>query len=335
MSLINDDSPHPVPLPDEKWWSENYCFSGFDPQSGIGFWLHTGRWILDPTIWREVVIIRFADGTVAAHRGYGNATLADNGPGGPNFAIRVLEPKRRFGLHFDGAIRRVHTSEMAGQLLQDGPVVRLKFDLEFTSDRPIWDMHGVSDSQDFAGTGHIEQIGHATGPIRIGSETHHYDGLAHRDHSRGPRDASKLKTHHWLQGQFSDGRAFALYHAILWGMETPAFSKAVVWDGDALHQATIDLPFSIESTLDAALPFSFALTYAGKTLAIDVTAIPTTAFLSFSVPNEEYVGVFPSRSGAQPNVLLEQSAMMRLADGTEGHGMLERSIPGETHREDV
>ena len=60
-----------------------------------------------------------------------------------------------------------------------------------------------------------------------------------------------------------------------------------------------------------------------------------SGFLSFSVPNEEYVGVFPAKGGGQPNVLLEQSAMMRLADGTEGHGMLERSIPGETYQEEV
>jgi hypothetical protein len=335
MSLMEDDKPARKPLPDEKFWTENYCFTGFDPSSGIGFWLHTGRWILDPEIWREVVIIRFPDGTVAAHRAYGNALETPDGPGGPNFVIKVLEGKRRFALQFYGAIRRVQAIEMAGALLTDGPIHRMKMDLEFTSDRPIWDMHSVSHSQDFAGTGHIEQLGHARGTIEIGDERHDYNGLAHRDHSRGPRDASKLSTHHWIQGLFENGIGFGIYHAILRGETKPAFAKAVIWDGDTLYDATVELPFLITSGMQAALPFDFSLTYEKGRLDISATQLPTTAFLSFSIPNEEYVGVFPAPSAQSPNMLLEQSAFYKLADGTAGHGMVERSIPGVVFQETV
>lgn len=335
MSLIDDDRPHPLPLPTEKYWSENYCFAGFDLRSGIGFWLHSGRWILDPHVWREVVILRFPDGSVAAHRGYGTATESRDGPGGPNLAIRVLEDRRRFSLHFYGAIRRVHAMEMAGALLADGPIERLKMDLEFTSDLPIWDMHGVSDSQDFAGTGHIEQLGDAYGTIEIGGRTLSFEGLAHRDHSRGPRNATMLKTHHWLQGRFDHGIGFAIYHAVLMGQTDPAFAKAAVWDGGELFDATVDLPFMIERSIDATCPYRFSLDYARGRLDIQVTQVPTTAFLCFSVPNEEYVGVFPAPQGVQPLVLLEQSALYALADGTPGYGMMERSVPGQRFQEFV
>src|ERR1700761_4130002 len=102
MSLAADDRPQKKPYPTERFWTENYCYTGFDPKSGVGMWLHSGRWILDPDIWREVVILRFPDGTVAAHRGYGNATVSPDGPGGPNLVIRVAEQGRRHILGFDG-----------------------------------------------------------------------------------------------------------------------------------------------------------------------------------------------------------------------------------------
>ena len=299
----------------------------------MDFWLHTGRWLQDLDIWREVVIVRLPDGTVVGHRAYGNGLDRADGPGGANFAIRVAEDRRRFTLHFHGAARRVQAIALAGALLEDGPVERLAFDLEFVSDRPIWDMHGVSDKQDFAGTGHVEQLGTIRGSIAVGRDRFDYDGLGHRDHSRGPRDSSRLGRHHWAQGLFDDGIGFAIYHAVLRGETEPAFAKAVVWDGDTLFPATVTLPWMIDNALDATRPFPIRLDYEQGTLDITAARLTSTAFLSFSAPNEEYVGVFPASDGGKPIVLLEQSALYTRADGVAGHGMVERSVPGEAHRE--
>jgi len=62
MSLVDDDRPARKPFPSDKNWAENYCFTGSDPKSGIGFWMHSGRWLQDLDIWREVVILRLPDG---------------------------------------------------------------------------------------------------------------------------------------------------------------------------------------------------------------------------------------------------------------------------------
>lgn len=333
MSLADDDRPHRKPLPTETWWTENYCYSGFDPRSGVGLWLHTGRWLVDPDIWRELIVIRLPDGTVAAHRAYGNATMSEDGPGGPNFVMRVVEQGRRHALRFEGAIRRVQASVLAGQLLPDGPVQRLKMDLTFESDMAVWDMHSVSHSQDFAGTGHVEQPGRIHGSIELGGQRYVYDGLGHRDHSRGPRDAAKLASHHWMQGRVDNGIGFAVYIARLRGHIDPAFNKAVVWQDGKLFDATPTLAFQIADPMDAGKPFDFALGYEKGILDVRVTDIVQTAFLSFSVPNEEYVGVFPARGHERPNVLLEQSVYYELADGTKGHGPIERSIEGVCYQE--
>ncbi|MET0657822.1 MAG: hypothetical protein ABW110_06655 [Steroidobacteraceae bacterium] len=334
MSLVDDDRPARKPFPTDKNWAENYCFTGSDPKSGIGFWLHAGRWLQDLDIWREVVILRLPDGTVAAHRAYGNALATTDGPGGPNFAIKVIEDKRRFSLKFYGAIRRVPALAMAGGLLRDGPVQRLDLDLEFESDRAVWDMPSAGHKSDFAGTGHIEQMGCVRGNISLGPDRYRYDGLCQRDHSRGPRDSSRLGRHHWIQALFDNGIGFTIYHGVLRGQSTPAFAQAAVWEGNSLYPATVELPFMISNAIDATRPYPIALAYKNGKLDIKVTEITSTAFLSFSAPNEEYVGVFQVPSGNTPVILLEQSALYELADGTRGFGPMERSVPGEIFHED-
>ena len=43
----------PTGVPDIPNWSENYCFDAFDHERNIGFWLHIGRWGINPHLWRE------------------------------------------------------------------------------------------------------------------------------------------------------------------------------------------------------------------------------------------------------------------------------------------
>jgi hypothetical protein len=58
-------------IPNEKHWSEDYCFFGHDIKSNVGLYLHLGRWAQDLGIWRKQVYIYLPDGTSlsgAAHR---------------------------------------------------------------------------------------------------------------------------------------------------------------------------------------------------------------------------------------------------------------------------
>lgn len=326
MNLIAQEHPLKAPFPDIAHWSENFCLAAYDPACGVGLWLHLGRWRKDLNLWRETVVINWPDGTVSAQRGFGNALTCDEGPGGTNFAVRVIEPGRRFSYSYLGGALRVPSARMRDGLQGDGPRQRLAFALEFESDAEIWDMHKEAATQEFLGTGHIEQPGQVRGTVSIGDETFAFDGMGNRDHSMGPRNTPTLESHQWLQGYFENGIRFMLYDGMLRGSSEPVFSSAAVYEGDRFFEASVEYPWRIDGADHATRDFGFRLNYANGSLDIVTETIGEPAFLSFTAPNDIYVGVYPS--GDPPLTLLEQSTGFRLNGSVPGFGRLERTVPG-------
>jgi hypothetical protein len=326
MKLLEQEHPLTPPFPALDHWSENFCLSTYDPACGIGLWLHLGRWRKDLNLWRETVVVNWPDGTVSAQRGFGNALTCTDGPGGTNFAVRVVEKARRFTYHYHGGVLRVPSQSMLGGLQGDGARQLLKFDLAFESTADIWDMHKEGAKQEFLGTGHIEQPGRVHGTILFRDEQIAFDGMGNRDHSMGPRNTPTLESHQWLQGYFENGTCFMLYDAMLRGSSEPVFSSAVVYEGDRLFEASVDYPWRILDVADGRKDFGFKLSYANGTLDIAAHELGAPAHLSFTAPNDIYVGVYPS--GDPPLTLLEQSTKFRLNGSVAGFGRLERTVPG-------
>jgi hypothetical protein len=326
VNLIEHEAPLKPPFPDVAHWSENFCLAGHDPKSEIGFWLHLGRWRKDLTQWRETIVINMPDGTVVAHRSYGNALTSEEGPGGTNYCIRIIEGGRKLSYRFEGAARHVPAASLRSGLLVDGPQERLSFDLVFESTADIWDLHKVGGTQKFLGTGHIEQIGRIRGDIRIDERVFPFAGMGNRDHSMGPRDTPTLKSHQWLQGYFDNGISFLIYDAVLRDQLKPVFCEAVVYEGDKLFAGKLSYDWRVDGVADAAKNYGFAIEYPNGKLDIRTTTFTSTAYLSFTVPNDIYIGVFPA--GDPPLTLLEQSTTLTLNDSVKGYGNFERTVPG-------
>ena len=326
MNLIEHERQLLPPFPNIAHWSENFCLASFDPVSGVGMWLHLGRWRKNLELWRETVILNMPDGTVVAHRAYGNALTRVEGPGGANYSIRILEAGRRLSYHFDGAARRVPAAMLRAGVLGGGASENVKFDLIFESNADIWDLHKVGGSQGFLGTGHVEQIGRVRGTIQVGTETFPYDGKGNRDHSMGPRDTTTLKSHQWLQGYFDNGISFLAYDAVLRGHDKPVFCESVVYDGDTLYAGELSYDWRVDTVDDALRNYGFSIQYERGKLDVRTTKIAGTAYLSFTVPNDIYIGVVPA--GTPPLTLLEQTAHLVLNGSVEGYGNLERTVPG-------
>lgn len=326
MNLIAQEHPLKPPFPDLPHWSENFCLAAYDPACGVGLWLHLGRWRKDLNLWRETVVVNWPDGTVSAQRGFGNVLTCEDGPGGSNLAVRVIVPGRQFSYAYLGGALRVSSGAMREGLQRDGVRQRLEIALEFESDAGIWDMHREAAKQEFLGTGHIEQPGRVTGVVAIGDERFAFDGMGNRDHSMGPRNTPTLESHQWLQGYFENGIRFMLYDGMLRGSSEPVFSSAAVYEGDTFFEASVEYPWRIGTADDARKDFGFSLHYANGTLDVATEAIGEPACLSFTAPNDIYVGVYPA--GDPPLTLLEQSTLFRLNGKVAGFGRLERTVPG-------
>ncbi|MDB5702314.1 MAG: hypothetical protein JWL66_2513 [Sphingomonadales bacterium] len=327
MDVPVNELPWQGEFPDVANWSENFCLAGYDPECGVGFWFHIGRWRHDKTMWREIVVMRFPDGTVAAHRAIGNARASTEGGGGPCFSVRVLESGRRLHYSFNGGVMRVSAATMLEGIVGDGRKTPFTFELDFVSDSDIWDLHKVGSLQAFLPAGHIEQPGQLTGAIRIGDDHYDFNAIVNRDHSLGARDNKDLHSHQWLQGYFENGIKFMLFDAKTKSDGKVVFSEAIVYEGDRAFEAKIESIERCERVEDDEKPIRITLSYANGTLDIDTVAYHGSSYLSLTSPNDQYVGVYKSDPG--PTLVLDEQSVTLTLNGTvAGYGAYERTIPG-------
>jgi hypothetical protein len=244
-----DELPVPA-LPEDPSWRENFCFDGYDRERDIGFWIHCGRWSLDPRIWREQVLLYIPGGDYLVHRAWG-LRVSTNGPSGALLDLVCEVPGERWALRYRGPTRRAHSDELQAGLLSEGPQILLDLDIAFTSNVPVWNMTAGMQGQAW-GKFHIEQTGRYRGVIRYGDEAVAMDGFGWRDHSRGPRDMVEMGRHVWIHGNLSQGRSFALTVIENWrdGAFVCALDKAVIWDSGRLYEARCpDPPFLVSTDL--------------------------------------------------------------------------------------
>jgi hypothetical protein len=249
MIDLAQEIPTSVPL-GVPYWSENFCFDGFDHDANAGAWLHLGRWPQDPVTWREQILIFLPDGSYAIVRSFGREREG-RGFGAACYSILCEEPGKRFRLTYRGPARRVTLANLKANYRthpSEGPFEPLSFDLVFDSISPIWDLSGGLKDENWASS-HYEQHGRLTGSITYRScdreETVVIAGTGYRDHSRGPRELSNFGSFSWIHGQFSDGTAFAICDVtnIDDGVETSRLAVANVYRNGCAYPATIaELP---------------------------------------------------------------------------------------------
>jgi hypothetical protein len=317
-------------------WSENFALAGYDTGSGIGVFLHIGRWRKDLSLWRQMVVIALPDGVFLINRAVGNALASASGPGGPNLAMRVVEDGSRQIWSFLGGARRISGEVLSTALPSDGPLDYLSFELDFKSTLPVWQL-GAGTSSAFAGHGHDEQIGRVTGFIKISDETTAIDSQFNRDHSRGPRLMKQdFIRHIWFQGIFENGMKFYAYEAHEMDEVTATFSQAAVVIGGAMLPARLTLHDPLPSGDALAhifAPVGFSFAYEGGVLAGRAVSFPTSSYQSSTAPWEPYLGV--GQIGGTPvRRVMEQSVLYRLQDGTPGYGHMERTLPGRLVHDD-
>ena len=317
--------------PDVPNWSENYALSGYDRKTGVDVFLALGRWRQDLSLWREMITIALPDQTVLAHRAVGNARARGKNPGGPNLALEILEDGRRQRWSFLGGMRRVPAERLKRDLLDQGPLQRAEFAFEFESECPLWDLGEAGKASAVAGHAHIEQIGRTLAEIRVGSEVFGFDSEINRDHSRGPRLVGAVTRHAWFHAVLENGLRVQAYEMFEGDEVTvPHFSKAMVIEDGVLHPATMTfgpiLPGKdpLEHIHD---PLNVTLSWGDKRMEMTMVSFPTTIHVQMTAPWDNYVG--GRQIGDEPSRrLVEQSVIFRLADGTQGYGHIERTVPG-------
>jgi hypothetical protein len=135
--------------------------------------------------------------------------------------FRVIKPFEHHRVTYTGKVCVLKDPlEMAepARAFKNNPLVQVHLELDYRATAPAWggelrERHGdqwVSPHHDgdpdvqFA-KGHFEQLGRATGSIKVDDREYKFDGLGLRDHSWGPRYWQAPKYYRWLTMNFDEG----------------------------------------------------------------------------------------------------------------------------------
>ena len=93
---------------------------------------------------------------------------------------------------------------------------------------------------------HLEASGRVTGEVRIGDRAWEVDGLAHHDHSWGPRRWDWVRSHRWIGGTFGPDLSFSVFtlHDRADGYTSGGFVRRA---GTAVPVTTADVVVHLEA----------------------------------------------------------------------------------------
>jgi hypothetical protein len=188
----------------------------------------------------------------------------------------------------------------------------------------MWDMHAArhADPTGIAGAMHIEQLGRASGSVRLdGSQILIRSAASCRDHSRGKRDVTNYRNHCWINGRFPSGRGFQLYFFRMHGIEQPALSLATIIERGEHHAATIEHLEVIESPADVRKPHHIVLQSTLGEMRVEVGEPIGTIPLHMTAPFNPAFGVGQGSYG----LLFDQGVRLS-SDGEGGIGWCERGF---------
>lgn len=223
-------------IADTPNWTESFHGSGYDPQSGIGFFVHIARASIDTRLWDETFVAFLPDDRFLVSRGYAYGDT----PQGPSAnAVRYVhtEPWKAWEVGFDGAARLVDGNELAASTVTDDSHVKAVAALRMHAiGQPLF----VGGGDEFWSSFHSEQHIAFEGELEWEGRRVTLKGTGLRDHSVGPRDINALEQHTWCHGEFPSGRLFMVMDVD--SIDGTSLQHAVLGDADGFADATITEP---------------------------------------------------------------------------------------------
>jgi hypothetical protein len=183
------------PRHDIAMWSETRWNGCFNPEEGVGLFLHAGRLRNNLDWWWAQTAVYLPGGLVAVERSW---VRDPQNVGVKTASLEVLVEPPGWSASFNG-IAEMTTTEALGRAPRgsSAPSVPVRFDVVADASRPWWDMlAGLTATQDF-GDMHVEQVGTSTGSLHVGDEHYRLDGVSYYDHSSGVRDWTHQHSHHF------------------------------------------------------------------------------------------------------------------------------------------
>lgn len=217
------------PRHDVPHWNETTFFEAWSPDTGVGVFLHLGRYPGDLDLWWCQAITYLPEGRLTSDVNWGRNPHPGARTG--NLAVDVVEPLTHWRITYDGAGELTDRDQMARGLSGAGIRVPTRWDLDARAAGPVWNLRPPAEGAmpDFAQGSHSQQTYRVTGSVTVDGVEHRMDGIGVNDHSRGPRDLTHFAGDQWLVGVMPG----ATFHVInVWQADqTEVLATGIWFDG--------------------------------------------------------------------------------------------------------
>lgn len=301
-------------------WSETRWAGCFNPEQGVGLFLHAGRLRGNLNWWWAQTVIYLPDGRVAVERSW----VQNPGEIGVKTASLDLRAENEgWSASFDGIVELTSTEALsAAPRGSAAPSVQAKFELTADGSRPWWDMFGGAASKETFADMHVEQVGQCKGKLMVGSESYSLDGVSYYDHSSGVRDWSHNIGHHFAMIAMPDHTIHAI-GAYTSPTEARIFGVWFTKDGKQLEVVHTEMPRLMDIS---NIPKSFdwpLQTKDGELLMYHLEVMHSFP-ATITEKNDNINGIFWEATG-DPIFLTECQVKVTAPDGAVGYGHLELS----------
>ncbi|HTK65624.1 MAG TPA: hypothetical protein VL595_24795 [Pseudonocardia sp.] len=320
-------------------WSETHFWSAWNPDDGVGFFIHVGTTPEDADLWWAQVMVMLPGGRTLADMSWGRSPDRD-GPTTGNF--RARSPRLgHFTLSFDGAGEITSSAEMATRIVGAGRSLPFAFEIDLAPAMPVWDLFKATQigEREWGGV-HHEQTHSCTGWLKVagapgsgeGGEWR-LDGCSFRDHSIGHRDFSRLGGDHLFGAYFPDsGRS--IQTLLMWNNEGDVeIRSASIWENGELEligeiemtgvEHGVHRPTSLTALTGEPREFEWIAVRANGERIVAACQVQHTVVMSNTSPNTNFNGA-ALHAGDSALLLAECAVKVTWPDGDVGYGHLER-----------
>lgn len=334
--------PHldlPIKPVAEENWTEHWVFFAWDPDEQFGYFVHVGRLIEAPHIWRSVMQIYLPGEELLVAKTYGEGD--SRGPAAGPMKIQTLEPFLLWTLNFDGPAFSTNRKSITSEIQRDGKAELVKFHTVFEAAGPIHSLKAGKELTEgmTVASYHTSQILHMRGEAEYRGKKISLKGVGVRDHSCGPRNYGPVYGDNWSHSLFPSGLAVHVQEVafeghiyqsgyVFWGDGSPMEEIEVI---DMQHCCNQDTP---EGSIEAdpmvgpdAKYFARIRTSRGE-LLLEGELLHSHAITYFKVM-EEFMG---TALGERGGIQMCDAPMRVTCNGEVGHGLRERAARTEALR---
>lgn len=310
---------HDVPLWNETRW--NGCWN---PDEGVGIYLHAGRFRHDLEMWWAQVIAYLPDRQLCVQRLWGR-NPAEAGVQIAGLDLRITADG--WTASYDGVGELTDTIAMSQAVRgASAPSRSFAFDVRATPATPAWDQNEgrEGDEAPLHADAHIQQGFEATGTLRVGDSEYRLDGIGFKDHSSGKRDFGPWRSHQFLLIVGPEWTAHLISFAGPDGQDAPPMGAFLRRSGERDTITRFELPRMTDAAGGPTTGDLVFETGSGQRFAF-ATELVHAAPLSITEDNDNMNGVNWDIDG-DPVVLVEGKARLTAPDGTVLHCFHERTM---------